>query len=593
MLADDQLTRLAFSIHENKGVYAMLLGSGLSRAAEIPTGWEITLDLVRRVALAQGVGEQPDWAEWYRATHGREPDYSEIVGELGLSASERRAILHGYIEPSAMDREERRKQPTKAHEAIADLVRDGFIRVIVTTNFDRLLENALRERGVEPTVVASVDALRGAQPLTHSSCFILKLHGDYMDARILNTSEELTAYPPEYDALLDRILDEYGLIVCGWSGEWDHALRTAILRAPTRRYSMFWAARGAHGAGAAEIIAQRASVVVPITGADAFFTSLRESVGTLERTRRRNPRSIELLVASTKRYLARLEDRILLDELVASEVETLKERLGAPSFLPHGAWSPDEFRSRVAAYEAATEALARMVGVMGRWGDGSETKLVADIIRALHAHAEEGGNGLVAWINLRAYPAVLLLTSYGIGLTRSRRWQALREVLTNEIESRYHNKPERIVDRLFLWSWQGADDQFWHNLEDLKGIRVPLSEHLYRVFADWAHSFQGVVPNFDELFETWEVLASFCHLEQTSIDDLKASLSNGDPRNFVWMPVGRSGWHRDLRERILRAVQTEPMLTELRIAGLAKGSTEFVPLAAQNLQRIASRRDWG
>lgn len=56
IVAGDPLTQLAFSIYENKGAYALLVGSGLSRAAEIPTGWEITLDLVRRVAAAQGVG---------------------------------------------------------------------------------------------------------------------------------------------------------------------------------------------------------------------------------------------------------------------------------------------------------------------------------------------------------------------------------------------------------------------------------------------------------------------------------------------------------------------------------------------------------
>lgn len=43
------ITALSFSLFENKGVYALLLGSGLSSAAQIPTGWEITLDLVRRV----------------------------------------------------------------------------------------------------------------------------------------------------------------------------------------------------------------------------------------------------------------------------------------------------------------------------------------------------------------------------------------------------------------------------------------------------------------------------------------------------------------------------------------------------------------
>lgn len=50
ILAHDPLTQLSFSVYENKGVFAVLLGSGLSRAAEIATGWEITLDLIRRAA---------------------------------------------------------------------------------------------------------------------------------------------------------------------------------------------------------------------------------------------------------------------------------------------------------------------------------------------------------------------------------------------------------------------------------------------------------------------------------------------------------------------------------------------------------------
>jgi SIR2-like domain len=186
-LISDVLTQLSFALFENNGVFAVLLGSGLSRAAEIPTGWEITLDLIRRVALAQGIAEQPDWAKWYHETTGQEPNYSTLLEELAGSPDERRAILHRYIEPTQEDREEGRKIPTAAHRAIAELVRRGYIRVIVTTNFDRLLESALREIGVEPTIVASVDALSGAEPIAHSACYIFKLHGDYKDARILNT----------------------------------------------------------------------------------------------------------------------------------------------------------------------------------------------------------------------------------------------------------------------------------------------------------------------------------------------------------------------------------------------------------------------
>ena len=60
----DPITALAFSVYENKGVYALLLGSGVSRAAYIPTGWEVTLDLIKRVAALEGVTGQPDWAKW-------------------------------------------------------------------------------------------------------------------------------------------------------------------------------------------------------------------------------------------------------------------------------------------------------------------------------------------------------------------------------------------------------------------------------------------------------------------------------------------------------------------------------------------------
>lgn len=96
----DPLTALAFSIYENKGVYCLLLGSGVSRPAEIPTGWEVTLDLVRRVAALQGVTGEPDWASWYKKTFGTDPGYSELLDQLTTTPDERRSVLHSYIEPN-------------------------------------------------------------------------------------------------------------------------------------------------------------------------------------------------------------------------------------------------------------------------------------------------------------------------------------------------------------------------------------------------------------------------------------------------------------------------------------------------------------
>jgi hypothetical protein len=240
----DNISALAFSMFENKDVYALLIGSGVSRAAAIPTGWEITVDLVRRVANMEGAVDAADLADWYRKRFGTEPRYSDLMDALASTPDERRAILHSYIEPSQDDIEEGHKVPTKAHRAIARLVQAGFVRIILTTNFDRLLESALRERGIEPTVIKSEDDLKGAVPLVHTRCFLLKLHGDYLDTRIRNTETELAGYSPEFNFLLDRILDEHGLVVCGWSADWDIALKAALTRAPNRRYPLFWAVRG-------------------------------------------------------------------------------------------------------------------------------------------------------------------------------------------------------------------------------------------------------------------------------------------------------------------------------------------------------------
>ena len=96
----DPILRVAFAIHSSPGVYALLLGSGVSRGAGIPTGWEIINDLVRKVAAGLGEDCGDDPAEWYRKKFDTEPDYSEILQQLGASPAQRRHLLHGYFEPT-------------------------------------------------------------------------------------------------------------------------------------------------------------------------------------------------------------------------------------------------------------------------------------------------------------------------------------------------------------------------------------------------------------------------------------------------------------------------------------------------------------
>jgi len=588
----DSATALSFSIFEAKGVYALLLGSGLSRAAEVPTGWEITLDLVRRVALSQGVEEQADWAAWYREETGEEPNYSTLLADLASSPDQRRAILHGYIEPDAADREEGRKVPTQAHAAIAALVAAGYIRVIITTNFDRLLENALREAGVEPTIVASVDALAGAEPIIHSQCYVLKLHGDYKDARILNTDEELSTYPPAYDQLLDRILDEHGLIVAGWSGAWDHALRAAILRAPNRRYATYWTSRGAPAAQAEDLIAHRRANVVPITDADSFFVGLQQRVETLQATLRPNPLSLDLLTGATKRFLARPEHRIQLHDLIDGEFGRLLELLKteAPNLSNDGPWNTDEWRRRVRFYEGACEGLAAVAGLLGCWGNGSDVAIVRDLVQSLWTDAEENRGGLTAYIGLRSYPAVLIFTAYGISLVRAERWGALHAFLRSPLNRR-HDKPSTFVETLYLWAWSGGSNEVWRLFEGLENRKTALSDHLFDVMSAWAPRFLERSTEVELVFERFEMLACLAHFEREDPAEVLGSFAT-NPQGWAWMPIGRSAWHGEMASRLLAELTSEPMSIALVSAGFCP-KPQTMEAFLKNYRALAARVGWG
>ena len=144
----DPVHSLAFSVHSNPGVYALLLGSRISRSAGIPTGWDITLDLITKLAAAraQEVNGTPE--KWFVEEYGEAPDYSDLLDELSGTQTERQQSLRPYFEPNEEEREQGLKQPTAAHKAIASLVAKGFFKVIITTNFDRLMEKALEDIGV-------------------------------------------------------------------------------------------------------------------------------------------------------------------------------------------------------------------------------------------------------------------------------------------------------------------------------------------------------------------------------------------------------------------------------------------------------------
>jgi hypothetical protein len=534
----DPVSAIAFEMQASKGVFALLLGSGVSFAAKIPTGWDITLNLVEQVATLRGESCGADRAAWYFNTFGKQADYSEVLDQLATTPALRQEIIKKYIEPTEDEQTRGHKQPTAAHHAIARLMASGHIRVVLTTNFDRLLEQALAELGVHPIVISSADQVAGAPPLVHAGPMIVKLHGDYLDSRIRNTAGELATYEPPIEQLLDRVLDEFGLIVCGWSAEWDVALKAAIDRAPSRRYPMYWTSYGETRTAAAALVNRRKGRVVQINGADGFFDDLAQKVHLIEDMRRPHPASSEIAVAMLKEYLPEQRHQIRLHDLVAGEVDRVIRQLDGPGFSIE-MWSPQAFADQAMRYVSALSTLLPMAYAAGVWSTPEQTHQWVDAAKTFGSRMR-GVAGSTPLINLRAFPATLLIYAFCLGALVGRR-PSFIGMMMGEVMDFGNNNGGRMTlgDRLnvAVVIEDGGQDRF-KSIPAYVNARLPGSAMLAAVLQPLSTRDLRDDPSFASAFAKLELTISFGWLERQADDG-------------QWTPPGLYAFKSNLSSSIL------------------------------------------
>ena len=541
----DPIHSLAFSIHSNRGVYAILLGSGISRAAKIPTGWEITLDLIRQLAAIQDDTAEPDPSAWYKKEFGEDPDYSQLLENLAKTQAERQQLLRIYWEPNEQERDAGEKQPTAAHHAIAELVAQNFIKVIITTNFDRLMEKALRDVGIEPTVLSTPDHVQGALPLTHTKCCVIKLHGDYLDTRIRNTATELEAYSIEFDQLLDRIFDEFGIIVCGWSAMWDEALRKAIYRCKSRRFTTYWAVRSDPGDEALRLISHRKAEVLKIEDADTFFETVRQHVESIEEFSKPHPLSTEAAVMSLKRYLSESKYRIQHSDLVSETINRVIEIVSGEDFALQGGPPPssESITARVRGYDAACSTLLAMATVGSYWAEKDHFSVWRMALERLTEVNERSGYRI--WIDLQRYPATLLLYALGLGaLNNNKRIDFLGYLLATKVVREGTEKKVPVIEILHPTL---LDKQSMQCLEGMERHHMPLNDWLHDELRKYMKYLTVSDNRYTLMFDKLEVLISLSCIFQKN-----QSRENMWGR---WVPVGSFLYRRENRDRVIQDIQ--------------------------------------
>ena len=182
-----------------------------------------------------------------------------------------------------------------------------------------MLENALQSVGIEPTVIRHAHDIDGTIPLVHNDFTLVKINGDYLDSRFLNTKQELAKYEKKLHEYLLQIVNDYGIISCGWSGKWDTGLINILSECQNFRYGSFWTYKNLCENELKEISKKRKGQVVEIKDADSFFIDILERIEALESINENHPLNSDIALARLKKYIVKEENKILLHDLVLNE----------------------------------------------------------------------------------------------------------------------------------------------------------------------------------------------------------------------------------------------------------------------------------
>jgi len=206
------------------------LGAGASASAGIPTAWDLVWEFKRKIYCSEQrvaparVSDLTNRAvqsciQVYLDEKGCYPplgdpiEYAEFFEAAYHSASDRATFLNQFLTG---------KNPSYGHHVLAQLMKADKTRIIWTTNFDKLIEDAAAKgfENVSRLLVADLGEPTKAESALSAEQWplVVKLHGDFHSEKLKNISAELKSQDSKMRDALDVACRRYGLAVSGYSG---------------------------------------------------------------------------------------------------------------------------------------------------------------------------------------------------------------------------------------------------------------------------------------------------------------------------------------------------------------------------------------
>ena len=212
---------LVEDLRSSEGRATVLIGAGCSLSGGIPLAGGIIEHIRQEFPQAWRCAQQ-------KAGAASKPSYNQCM--QALSRDQCNTLLKGYIDRSKIN---------WAHIGLAQLLKNGHLDRVLTTNFDQLITRACALVNVFPAVY-DLTAFHPTQMRMAElpDLAVFHLHGQRNGFRLLNDPDELAQHAPELKPVFDHARERRLWIVVGYSGEADPLLE--LIQAEQYENGLYW-----------------------------------------------------------------------------------------------------------------------------------------------------------------------------------------------------------------------------------------------------------------------------------------------------------------------------------------------------------------
>jgi Tfp pilus assembly protein PilF len=212
--------------------FCFLIGAGASKSSGIKTGWELAAGWYK--ALQEDLGEE-DLAAWKDGIRFNE----EKIGEFYPHLYQKRYEANDQLGYDEFKKLMEKIDPGLGYVILSQILTHEKHNFVITTNFDYLVEDAVRMFTSQKPFIAGHETLAEFISSNTERPTIIKVHRDLF-LHPFNDEEDTSCLKKEWEKALAPILNRFHLLVIGYGGN-DGSLMQYLQKIPVEnRKSIYW-----------------------------------------------------------------------------------------------------------------------------------------------------------------------------------------------------------------------------------------------------------------------------------------------------------------------------------------------------------------